>query len=179
MIPGWETTSHTPQLRVHRPQLRPGTAKQTNKKKVELSIFTHSLSILNTSDLFKIPLVSNFCVSSAQVKTNQACSPRAAQLVTESELQRPGADMGLSMVTKTTRIRTLPTSRQQLSLFLDSLGQGCDRNTDKRQIKSELTSLLALLAASCFSQKPNQAPASSLSWRFPCILGSEVTFSTR
>ena len=146
---------------------------------MELSIFTHSLSILNTSDLFKIPLVSNFCVSSAQVKTNQACSPRAAQLVTESELQRPGADMGLSMVTKTTRIRSLPTSRQQLSLFLDSLGQGCDRNTDKRQIKSELTSLLALLAASCFSQKPNQAPASSLSWRFPCILGSEVTFSTR
>ena len=71
-----------------------------NKKKLELCIFTHNLSILNTSDLFKIPLVSNVCVSSVQDKTNHACSPRAAQLVTESAPQRPGADTGLSMVTK-------------------------------------------------------------------------------
>lgn len=141
-----------------------------NKKKLELSIFTHNLSILNASDLFKMSLMSNFCASSAQVKANHACSPRAAQLVTESELQRPSADTGLSVVTKTTRSRTLPTCRQ-LSLFLDGLGQGCDRKADKRQIKSELASLLTQLAASCFSQKPNQAPASSLSWRFPCITG--------
>ena len=152
---------------------------QINEQKETGTLHFHTQSFyLNMSDLFKMPLMSNFCVSSAQVKANLACSPRAAQLVTESELQRPSAGTGLSAVTKTTRSRTLPTSRQ-LSLFLDGLGQGCDRNADKRQITSKLASLLTLLAASCFSQKPNQAPASAFPGDFPASLGSEVTFSTR
>ena len=95
LILGWGTRSHTPQLSVLMPQLYiPCAATKTwhsqiNEQKETGTLHLHTQSFyLNISDLFKMPLMSNFCVSSAQVKANHACSPRAAQLVTESELQR-------------------------------------------------------------------------------------------
>ena len=82
LILGWGTRSHTPQLSVLMPQLYiPCAATKTwhsqiNEQKETGTLHLHTQSFyLNISDLFKMPLMSNFCVSSAQVKANHVAAP--------------------------------------------------------------------------------------------------------